>query len=267
MLSLLLMGGSVLTGALKEEGVEYIIAPHGTATILMALTATAIGSSRNRGADTGRPAWYRSHARASLRSIVEPSPMLALACALILTAADDPASPNQPPPGFIALFNGKDLTNWRADEHDASTHWTVKEGVLHYDGHGDSLRTAQDYGDFELFVDWKIERGGDSGIYLRGKPQVQIWDRPEGSGGLYNNKVGPSKPLKVADRPPGQWNTFRIIMKGQKVTVFLNGEKVVDDVPLENYPDYQGPIPATGPIELQHHETPLQFRNIFLKAL
>jgi hypothetical protein len=193
--------------------------------------------------------------------------MLAVACTLaLLTAAQDDA-PKSPPPGFIALFNGKDLTNWRADEHDAATHWTIKDGVLHYDGKGDSLRTARDYGDFELLVDWKIEPGGDSGIYLRGKPQVQIWDRPEGSGGLYNNKVGPSQPSKVADRPAGQWNTFRILMRGEKVTVYLNGEKVVDDVTLENYPDYQGPIPPRGPIELQHHETPLQFRNIFLKEL
>ena len=118
-----------------------------------------------------------------------------------------------------------------------------------------------------MYVDWKIGPKGDSGIYLRGKPQVQIWDDPVGSGGLYNNKVNPSKPTKVADKPVGEWNTFHIIMKGDKVTVFLNGEKVVDDVPLENWPDYKDPLPKAGTIELQHHGNPLEFRNIYIKEL
>lgn len=189
-------------------------------------------------------------------------------CAFLLLAAigyDDPL--NTPPAGFTALFNGKDLTNWRADDHDATTHWTARDGILHYDGKGDSLRTSKDYGDFELFVDWKIGPKGDSGIYVRGKPQIQIWDDPIGSGGLYNNKVGPSKPLLVADKPVGEWNTFHIIMKGDKVTVFLNGKKVVDNVALENWPDYKDPLPASGTIELQHHGNPLEFRNIYVKEL
>lgn len=191
--------------------------------------------------------------------------LLALVLAVTTLGADEPK--DSPPPGFTALFNGKDLTNWRTDEHDAAKHWTVKDGVLHYDGKGDSLRTAKDYGDFELYVDWKIGSKGDSGIYLRGKPQVQIWDDPVGSGGLFNNKQNPSKPTEVADKPVGEWNTFHIIMKGEKVTVFLNGKKVVDDVTMENYPEYKTPIPATGPIELQHHGNPLEFRNIYIKEL
>ena len=189
---------------------------------------------------------------------------LLIAGALLGVGADAPA--NTPPPGFTALFNGKDLTNWK-DEGKAKGHWSVKDGVLHYDGMGDSLPTAKDYGDFELYVDWKIGPKGDSGIYLRGKPQVQIWDDPVGSGGLYNNKVGPSKPTKVADKPVGQWNTFHIVMKGDKVTVHLNGEKVVDEVSLENWPEYKEPIPAKGTIELQHHGNPLEFRNIYIKEL
>ena len=199
--------------------------------------------------------------------------MMLLACTLALAAVGQEKAANTPPPGFVALFNGKDLTGWKTDEHDAPVHWTAREGVLHYDGKGDSLRTAKDYGDFELYVDWKIGKDGDSGIYLRGLPQVQIWD-PDcgpaggvGSGGLYNNKVGPSKPTKRVDKPIGEWNTFHIIMKGDKVTVFLNGEKVVDEVPLEHYPEYKTPIPAKGTIELQHHGNPLEFRNIYVKEL
>jgi hypothetical protein len=186
---------------------------------------------------------------------------------LVLSASfRDEAPPNTPPPGFIALFNGKDLSHWK-DEGKAKGHWTVKDGVLHYDGQGDSLVTSKDYGDFELYVDWKIGPKGDSGIYLRGKPQVQIWDDPVGSGGLFNNKDHPNKPTVVADRPVGQWNTFHITMRGDKVTVELNGRKVVDEVPLENWPKYDSPLPATGPIELQHHGNPLEFRNIYLKEL
>src|SRR5438876_8338971 len=113
--------------------------------------------------------------------------------------------------------------------------WTVKDGLLHYDGKGHSLQTVYDYEDFELWVDWKIGKKGDSGIYLRGNPQVQIWDNPIGSGGLYNNKRHPKDPLKVADKPVGEWNSFHIIMRGDRVTVHLNGQLVVDNVPLENY--------------------------------
>jgi hypothetical protein len=188
------------------------------------------------------------------------SPFAAIFAVLAL-GADAPGT-NTPPPGFTALFNGKDLSGWKADPH-----WSARDGVLHYDGKGDSLRTAKDYGDVEMYVDWKIGPKGDSGIYLRGKPQVQIWDDPVGSGGLYNNKKGPSKPLVVADRPVGEWNTFHIVMKGDRVTVDLNGKRVVDDVPLENYPDYKDPLPAKGTIELQHHGNPLEFRNIYVKEL
>ncbi len=196
---------------------------------------------------------------------------------------------NVPPPGYVALFNGKDLTGWKglvanppkrakmtpeelaaaqkkADEI-MRAHWSVQDGILVFDGQGQNLCTAKDYGDFDLWVDWKIEPGGDSGIYLRGTPQVQIWDRPEGSGGLYNNKKNPSKPLKRADNPPGEWNTFRIIMVGDKVTVYLNGQLVVDNVTMENYWERDKPIYPTGPIELQSHRSKLWFKNIFIREL
>jgi hypothetical protein len=199
---------------------------------------------------------------------------------------------NVPPAGFVALFNGKDLAGWKglvasppvrakmtpqqladaqkkADEQ-MRAHWKVEDGALVFDGKGDSLCTAKDYGDFELLVDWKILPRGDSGIYLRGSPQVQIWDlnaNPIGSGGLYNNQKHPSKPTRCADKPIGQWNTFRIKMVGERVTVWLNGELVVDNVVLENYWERDKPIYPTGQIELQNHGNTLYFKNVYLREI
>jgi hypothetical protein len=203
--------------------------------------------------------------------------------------AQEKAGPkdNKPPPGFEALFNGTDLTGWQGlvelpqrakltpDQREAKQkaadarvlpHWKVKDGILTYDGKGNSLQTVKDYGDFELWVDWKIGPHGDSGIYLRGNPQVQIWDNPVGSGGLYNNRKHPKDPVTKADKPVGQWNTFRIIMRGDVVTVYLNGQLAVDKVPLENYWESGKPLPARGPIELQHHGDRLWFKNIYIKT-
>jgi len=198
-----------------------------------------------------------------------------------------------PPSGFTALFNGQDLTGWKGllagpndnpakraklspeelakaqAEADANmrAHWKAADGVIEFDGKGRSLATAKDYGDFEMLVDWKILPGGDSGIYLRGSPQVQIWDHPVGSGGLYNNQKNPSKPLVCADKPVGEWNTFRIMMVGDKVTVHLNDKLVIDNVTMENYWDRSQPIFPTGQIELQNHGGKLWFRNIFIREL
>jgi len=189
------------------------------------------------------------------------------------------------------LFNGKDLTGWKGLVADPPTrakmspaqlakaqeaadklmreHWKVVDGVLVYDGKANNLCTAKDYGDFEMFVDWKIGKGGDSGIYLRGSPQVQIWDNKIGSGGLYNNqrKENPHDPLKFADKPIGQWNTLHIKMVGEKVWVWLNDELVVDNVTLENYWERSKPIYPTEQIELQHHGSYLWFKNIYLREI
>jgi hypothetical protein len=230
--------------------------------------------------------------------------LVPLALAAALAGAADQAA-NTPPPGFTALFNGTDLTGWQGaiqidkrlkmgpDELIAAQktandkilpHWKAEDGVLINDGLGGNLATAKDYGNFELCCDWKIEPKGDSGLYLRGIPQVQIWDSDavdpkryakdlgKGSGSLWNNKKN-NVPLKRADRPPGEWNTFHIVMKGEQVNVKLNGELVVDDVTLENLWQPGKPLPAKGPIELQQHpkqdNTPgkLWFRNIFIKEL
>ena len=217
-------------------------------------------------------------------------------------ADDDKAGPddNKPPEGFKLLFNGKDLSGWQGlvelpdrtklsaeqlakKQQEANEkylpHWTVKDGVLHYDGKGQSLQTAKDYGNFELWADWKIGPKGDSGLYLRGNPQVQIWDyidkekfplgSDKGSGGLWNNSAGaPGKdPLVLADKPFGEWNAFRILMVGSRVSVWLNQKLVVDHAILENYYDHKHPVPPKGPIELQTHGGEIRWRNIFLREI
>ena len=201
---------------------------------------------------------------------------------------------NVAPPGFRALFDGKTLANWKglvspdkgppgraamdaaqlaaaqaAADDKMRAHWRVQDGTLVFDGGGDSLCTAEEFEDFELWVDWKIAKAGDSGIYLRGSPQVQIWDHPLGSGGLYNNQKpeNPSGPLAVADRPVGEWNRFKIVMVGEKVTVFLNDVLVVHATTLENYWQRELPIYPRGQIELQNHGNTLWFRNVFVREL
>jgi HEAT repeat protein len=194
--------------------------------------------------------------------------------------------------GFVPLFDGRTLAGWKglvadpparakmtpdelakaqaaADER-MRAHWSAVDGALVFDGHGESLCTGADYGDFELLVDWKIGRGGDSGLYLRGSPQVQIWDpdaNPVGSGGLYNNQKGRSAPSEKADRPVGEWNSFRVIMIGDRVSVYLNDQFVVDNVVLENYWERDKPIYPTGQIELQAHGNPLWFRNVYVREI
>jgi hypothetical protein len=223
--------------------------------------------------------------------ITTPILLLALLAADVKTDAKD----NTPPAGFVALFNGRDLTGWKglvadpkqrakmspeqlaeeqkkADES-MRAHWKAENGALVFDGKGQSLCTAKDYGDFELLVDWKILKDGDSGIYLRGSPQVQIWDpataiaKGIGSGGLYNNQKNPSVPSEKADKPIGEWNTFRIKMVGDKVSVWLNDKLVVDNVILENYWDRDKPLYPKGQIELQNHGNTLYFKNAYIKEL
>ncbi len=228
------------------------------------------------------------------------------------------AADNTPPPGFTALFNGQDLSGWKGLAHKNANdrralrgealqaaqekadevmnqHWSVVDGILTYDGQGQSLCTAKDFGDFEMYIDWKIPPGADSGIYLRGTPQVQIWDpwdarvkqgadppqTPEqwvaayrngrnlGSGGLWNNRRWRNSPLVLADNKPGEWNTFLIRMVGDKVSIWLNDKLIVDRVALENYWDKtrSEPLARADQIELQHHGSALYFKNLYIREL
>lgn len=252
-----------------------------------------------------------------MRSLLR-SPSLALLA--FLSTGVLAARAETPPPGFTALFNGEDLSGWygwgtkdpteltkmsEADRaahkekslEDVRQHWKVENGELVNDGKGLYLTTDKDYGDFELWVEYKALPKGDSGVYLRGIPQVQIWDpaeddpqglgRAKGSGGLWNNSPGaPGKdPLKKMDKPLGEWNQFKITMIGERVTVVFNGETVVDNVVLENYfargafqkaqkegtitdPNaFADPAFAKGPIQLQTHGSEVRWRNVFVREI
>jgi hypothetical protein len=199
--------------------------------------------------------------------------------------------------GFVSMFNGKNLDGWQGlvgnpitrakmskkelaekqaeADKSVSENWSVKDGMIVFTGKGHNLCSVKDYADFEMIVDWLITKKGDSGIYLRGTPQVQIWDTSRvevgaqvGSGGLYNNnKDNVRDPLKVADNPIAEWNTFRITMIGENVTIYLNGELVVDNIKMDNYWNREIPIFETGAIELQAHGNELAFRNVYVREI
>jgi hypothetical protein len=277
-----------------------------------------------------------------LRLLPRFLPLLALAITPLGTASA--AETNTPPPGFTALFDGKTLEGWygwgtqnptdlskmspeeraaykkksveggltdkkgNPSQDHINAHWKVENGELVNDGKGLYLTTDKDYGDFELLVEYKALPDGDSGIYLRGIPQVQIWDstkpdtrglgQDKGSGGLWNNSKGaPGKdPSKKMDKPFGEWNSFKIRMIGERVTVVLNGETVVDNAVLENYYDrpkapakpaagakpasaeakpeekvpngfMQDPAFPRGPIQLQTHGSEIRWRNVFIHEI
>ncbi len=225
-------------------------------------------------------------------------PAIALTGATTLSRAADPA----PPEGFRAIFNGKDLTGWygwnphsseklegekraenlKAQRADFANHWTVENGELVNSGTGPYATTEENFGDYELLLEYKTVAGADSGIYLRGMPQVQIWDnnqvfdpakpdrRPHlGSGGLFNNtpKTLGRDPIMKVDKPFGQWNTFKIKQIGLRTWVTLNTRLVVDGAPFENYPDKTLPFPATGPLMLQTHGGEIRWRNLFIREI
>lgn len=235
-------------------------------------------------------------------SLMRCAAFLTLLLALPLAAAE-------PPKGFTPLFNGKDLDGWhgwaihgkgaspadvaklapedrakKVDEWtaDAKKHWWVENGELVNDGSGAYLATDKDYGDIEFLIEYKTVAKADSGIYLRGIPQVQIWDKNQefnpknptrrphlGSGGLFNNTPdAPGRdPLVLADKPFGEWNQFRILQVGERTTVYLNGKLVVDFARMENYWDRKSPLPKAGKILLQTHGGEIRWRNLFVREI
>ncbi len=221
---------------------------------------------------------------------------------LLLVTATNVAMAGSPPKGFESLFNGQDLAGWHAQPHfspykldelgaaqrdemltkwmnDARQHWTVEDGELVNDGHGAYLTTDNEFGDFELLLEYKTVPRADSGIYLKATPQVQIWDYTDvgkfnigadlGSGGLWNNSPGArgKNPLVLADRRFGEWNHFRIRQVGARTSVWLNDQLVVENAIMENFWDRATPLRKTGPIQLQTHGGEIRWRNLYVRRI
>ncbi len=226
--------------------------------------------------------------------------ILVTACSLTCTIGT--AAETNVPEGFRALFNGESLEGWHgnnphttvkaeegkrdeaiaAQQEEFKAHWSVENGELVNDGHGPYATTDEEFGDIEFLIEYKTVPKADSGIYLRGTPQVQIWDStPEGanlkletdkgSGGLFNNSKGAAgqAPLVRADKPFGEWNKFHIIQIGSRTTVYLNDKLVVDNAIMENYWDKtrKTSLPARGPIHLQTHGGEIRWRNLFVREI
>jgi len=192
---------------------------------------------------------------------------------------------DKPPEGFEPLFNGKDLTGWKvhAGKMDA---WGAENGLMFTTGEGGGwLLTEKEYDNFELRLEYKVPKGGNSGVGLRAPRQgdvaysgmeIQILDdaapeykniRPgQHTGSIYD--VVPSS--KQPSKPVGEWNQYHITAKGRHITVELNGEKIVD-ANLDDYKDHAekhpGILRTTGCIGLQSHTDRVEFRNVFVKVL
>lgn len=248
---------------------------------------------------------------------MKTSCIVSLLALLSLTASSVLGQESSVAPGFTPLFNGRDLSGWKVPAGD-NGHWKVVDGVIDYDAASEAkgskdLMTAQEFGDFELHVEWRIKStpytnpnvpyilpdgshardtagkplklslpDSDSGIILRGdvKNQVNIWCWPAGSGEFYGYRTDPKMPPEVkaavtprtqADKPVGEWNQFKITVRGDRASVVLNGKTVIENAQLPG-------ISPRGAVGLQHHggkkdgewNSPpslLQFRNIQIKEL
>ncbi|MCU0865922.1 MAG: DUF1080 domain-containing protein [Planctomycetes bacterium] len=227
--------------------------------------------------------------------------LVSMVCLASFATAQQPLPPAASAAEPKPLWNGTDLHGWRglrhqdpyalaamteearatlqAEDHASMRlHWRIEGSELINDGQGAYLTTADDYGDAEFALEYRTVALADSGIYLRGCPQVQIWDFTEaggkwklgadkGSGGLWNNEVQPRFPLVLADRPFGQWNSLRIRQLGARTWVWLNGQCTVDGAIMENYWNRKLPLPPKGPLQLQTHGGEIRFRNLTVREI
>jgi hypothetical protein len=221
---------------------------------------------------------------------MRPAAFLLTSAALAGAFLPGPASGEGPPDGFVALFNGKDLSGWKVLNGKAEV-WGAEGGLLFVNGKGGGwLMTEPEYGDFELRLEFKLPEGGNSGVALRapfaGNPaykgmEIQLLDdawykdkknykegiRPTQLTGSIYDVVPPSRD---ATRPAGEWNTMHITAKGRHITVELNGVKTVD-ANLDDHKDradkHSGLLRTKGHLGLQSHDGRVEFKNLYVKPL
>ena len=180
----------------------------------------------------------------------------------------------------IRLFNGKDLTGWRLTDTKAASGWSVKNGLLvnevaQEEGkphkHYGNLRTDRDFEDFNLKLETRVPPKGNSGVYIRGIYEVQVFDSfgkpldPHNMGAIYSR----IKPSVAAEKPAGEWQTMDITFVDRHVTVILNGKEIIDDQPI---PGCTGgalwsDVTRPGPIYLQGDHTGIEYRNLVLRPV
>jgi hypothetical protein len=238
----------------------------------VASTASAAGSPRDPVGPAHRPL---PDAVASAAPAATATPTAsATPTAGAATPTDSAAAADAPKPdadGFIPLFNGKDLTGWKADA-EMKKHWTVEQGVLKSDGQGaQNLVTEKSYGDFILKIDWRLKTKFTGAVYVRGntRAQISMTTLEAGSGELtvYRRDRNLSAearnacaPKRKADKDVGVWNTFVITCKGDTIAITLNHVLVVPAVHLPA-------LSPTGAIGLIDYKNPLEFRNILIHEL
>jgi hypothetical protein len=184
-----------------------------------------------------------------------------------------PATPPQRKPGKpIDLFNGKDVSNWLCQDPRRPMGWFVKDGILANEGkEANNIYTRQKFNDFKLQVEFNVDPQSNSGVYLRGRYEIQILDgynRPldvHSQGALYGFIV----PTVKADKPAGEWQNYDITLIANRVTVILNGTKIIDngEVPGITGGALDANEKGPGPILLQGDHGRVQFRKVRLTPL
>ena len=184
-----------------------------------------------------------------------------------------PATPSRRKPGKpIDLFNGKDVSGWLCQDPHRPMGWSVKDGILVNEGKGaNNIYTQQKFNDFKLEVEFNVDPQSNSGVYLRGRYEIQILDgygRPldvHSQGALYGFIV----PAVNSDKPAGEWQTYEITLIANRVTVILNGTKIIDngEVPGITGGALDANEKGPGPILLQGDHGRVQFRKVRLTPL
>jgi hypothetical protein len=163
----------------------------------------------------------------------------------------------------IELFNGKDLTGWTAL---GQNQWVAENGILRSPKSGANLRTNQTFTDFKLHVEFRYPKGSNSGVYLRGRYEVQVSDN-QGSDptiGDYGAVYGFIKPLEMAAKAAGEWQTYDITLIGRRVTVVANGKTIINnqEIPGITGGALDSKEGEPGPIYIQGDHGPVEYRNL-----
>ncbi|MGX1752842.1 3-keto-disaccharide hydrolase [Sphingobacterium sp. NPDC055346] len=165
----------------------------------------------------------------------------------------------------IELFNGKDLTGWKPSND--KNKWVVKDGILTNEDAGANLITEKSFEDFKLNLEFKYPEGSNSGVYLRGRYEVQIEDSPKDRhpGNLYFGAIyGFLTPNAMVTNGPNEWNNMEITLVGRLVSVAINGKTVIDkqEIPGITGGALDSKEGEPGPLYIQGDHGPIEFRKI-----